>query len=93
VISHDRYFLEKIVDRVAEVDRGRLVEFPGGFAYYHAKKLERQAQAQAAAARPPAKPEPAAKGRDGRGNTRPGSAQVKAGRPASSQARPKSTRR
>ena len=31
VISHDRYFLDKIVDRVLEIRDGRLVSHPGGF--------------------------------------------------------------
>ena len=34
VVSHDRYFLEKIVTRVVEVRDRRLVAFPGGFAEF-----------------------------------------------------------
>ncbi len=32
VISHDRYFLDRLVDRVVEVEGGRLVDRPGPFA-------------------------------------------------------------
>ena len=31
VVSHDRYFLDKIVDRVLEIRDGRLISHPGGF--------------------------------------------------------------
>jgi ATP-binding cassette subfamily F protein 3 len=34
VISHDRYFLDRIVDRVAGLEDGRLVEFAGGYSDY-----------------------------------------------------------
>jgi ATP-binding cassette subfamily F protein 3 len=34
VISHDRYFLDKVVDRVVELKDGRLREFPGGYTDY-----------------------------------------------------------
>ncbi len=37
VVSHDRYFLDKIVDRIVEVRGGRLVPFEGNFSeYWHA---------------------------------------------------------
>jgi ATP-binding cassette, subfamily F, member 3 len=40
VVSHDRYFLDKIVDRiVAFEDHGRIVVYPGNFtAYYEARQ-------------------------------------------------------
>lgn len=34
VISHDRYFLEKLADRVVFIDDGRFVEYEGSFAEY-----------------------------------------------------------
>jgi ATP-binding cassette subfamily F protein 3 len=34
VISHDRYFLDKVVDRIVELRDGRLVEYPGGYTDY-----------------------------------------------------------
>jgi ATP-binding cassette, subfamily F, member 3 len=34
VISHDRYFLDRVVDRIWEIKDGRLTEFEGGWSYY-----------------------------------------------------------
>lgn len=34
VISHDRYFLDKVVDRVVELREGRLTEYLGGYTDY-----------------------------------------------------------
>lgn len=34
VISHDRYFLDRVVDQVAELKDGGLREFPGGYTDY-----------------------------------------------------------
>jgi ATP-binding cassette subfamily F protein 3 len=39
MVSHDRYFLERLVDRVLELENGRLKEWPGNFGEY----LERKA--------------------------------------------------
>ncbi|MFC2105951.1 ribosomal protection-like ABC-F family protein [Candidatus Bipolaricaulota bacterium] len=37
VISHDRYFLDRVVDRVVELKDGKLIEYNGGYSEY-AKK-------------------------------------------------------
>jgi ATP-binding cassette subfamily F protein 3 len=34
VISHDRYFLDRIVDRVVGLEEGRLIEVAGGYSDY-----------------------------------------------------------
>ncbi len=34
VVSHDRYFLNRMVRGIVELDRGRLTEFPGGYDDY-----------------------------------------------------------
>ena len=34
VVSHDRYFLDRVVDRVAVVEDRALVEHPGGYSEY-----------------------------------------------------------
>ena len=34
VISHDRYFLDRVVERIVELDQGRLTEYPGNYTYY-----------------------------------------------------------
>ncbi len=38
VISHDRYFLDRVVDRIVELDNGTLTEFIGNFSDYQAAK-------------------------------------------------------
>ena len=38
VVSHDRYFLDKVADRVAELDNGRIIEYAGNYSYYREKK-------------------------------------------------------
>jgi ATP-binding cassette subfamily F protein 3 len=44
VISHDRYFLDRIVDRIVEVRDGELVSFEGGYSLWSERQ---QAQARA----------------------------------------------
>ena len=34
VVSHDRYLLDRLVDRIIEVDAGHLRTFGGGYSYY-----------------------------------------------------------
>jgi ATP-binding cassette subfamily F protein 3 len=38
VISHDRYFLDRTVNRLVELDDGRLTEYGGGYSDYAEKK-------------------------------------------------------
>ncbi len=38
VISHDRYFLDRVVDRIVELDEGSLTEYLGGYSDYQAAK-------------------------------------------------------
>ena len=42
VISHDRYFLDRVVDRVVELDQGALTDYLGGYSDYQAAKVERK---------------------------------------------------
>jgi len=39
-ISHDRYFLDRVVDRIVELDEGTLTETIGGYSDYWAAKTE-----------------------------------------------------
>lgn len=39
VISHDRYFLDRVATRIVELDAGRLVDYPGGYSDYQAAKI------------------------------------------------------
>ena len=42
VVSHDRYFLDRVVDQVWELDHGRLDTYRGNYASYRAQKAERE---------------------------------------------------
>jgi len=47
IVSHDRYFLDLIVDEILEVENGRIAQFPGNYSEYMFEKrlqLERQAE-------------------------------------------------
>jgi ATP-binding cassette subfamily F protein uup len=39
-ITHDRSFLDNVATRIIELDRGRLLSFPGNFSAYQARKAE-----------------------------------------------------
>ena len=43
-ISHDRAFLDRVATRMVELDRGRLLSYPGNFAQYQVLKEEQAAQ-------------------------------------------------
>ncbi len=49
VISHDRYFLDVTVDRIAEIWNQRVHFYPGNYEKYLAQKRQRQEQLEAAA--------------------------------------------
>jgi ATP-binding cassette subfamily F protein uup len=48
VITHDRAFLDRVVTRIIELDRGLLRSFPGNFAAYEARKSEQLAAEEVA---------------------------------------------
>ena len=48
LVSHDRYFLDRVTDRTVEVARGRLVEYRGGYTAYLAERERRREIEQAA---------------------------------------------
>jgi ATP-binding cassette subfamily F protein 3 len=47
VISHDRYFISKIANRIIEIRDGELYSYSGSYAYYLEKKEEEKNQALA----------------------------------------------
>ena len=52
VITHDRSFLDAVATRIVELDRGKLLSYPGNFAQYQQQKadqLEQEATIQARA--------------------------------------------
>jgi len=42
VVSHDRYFLDKVVTRIWELDRGKLQEYHGNYSAYLIQRAERR---------------------------------------------------
>ncbi|MEO0490984.1 MAG: ABC-F family ATP-binding cassette domain-containing protein, partial [Cyanobacteria bacterium J06659_2] len=40
LVTHDRYFLDQVTNRILEIDRGDLYTFDGNYAYYLQKKAE-----------------------------------------------------
>jgi len=44
VVSHDRYFLDRVVERIVELEEGTLAEYPGDYTYYRQEKARREAQ-------------------------------------------------
>ena len=48
VVSHDRYFISKVANKIVEIRDGELVVYRGDYAYYREKKAEESAAAQAA---------------------------------------------
>jgi ABC transport system ATP-binding/permease protein len=45
LITHDRYFLDQVTNRILEIDRGDLYSFSGNYAYYLEKKAEAEESA------------------------------------------------
>ncbi len=42
LVSHDRYFLDKLIGRVIELKSGRLFEYAGNYSYYMEKRMEKR---------------------------------------------------
>ena len=42
VVSHDRYFLDRVVNQVWEIDEGRLQDFPGNYTKYRQLREEQR---------------------------------------------------
>ena len=68
-VSHDRYFIERLADRVWELESGNLVRFEGGYAEYRVWKAGRRAREVA-----PPEPGPATAVRGERGPVKDGGA-------------------
>ena len=48
VVSHDRYFISRVANKIVEIRDGELVLYRGDYAYYREKKAEEAAEAEAA---------------------------------------------
>ncbi|KJR96229.1 MAG: ABC transporter [Peptococcaceae bacterium BRH_c4a] len=42
MITHDRYFLDRVVNQIIELDRGSLYIYKGNYSYFLEKKIERE---------------------------------------------------
>jgi ATP-binding cassette subfamily F protein uup len=47
LVTHDRYFLDRVTTRIFEIDRGNVQSFAGNYAYYLEKKEEQEARREA----------------------------------------------
>lgn len=57
IISHDRYFLNNVVNRVVRIESGQLTSFKGNYDYYRYKQGENEAVADPESAPDPESPE------------------------------------
>lgn len=48
MVTHDRYFLDRVANRIVELDRRELVAYPGNYTAYLEKQAQRQEQFAAA---------------------------------------------
>jgi len=48
IISHDRWFLDRVAQRTLHLDRGRLTDYGGNYSFYHKAAADRLRQEQAA---------------------------------------------
>jgi len=46
VVSHDRWLLDEVVDRIVEIDRGKMVVYPGNYAAYREQRELRRLEQQ-----------------------------------------------
>ena len=47
IVTHDRYFLERVCNEILELDNGELFSYTGNYSYFLEKKEQRLAQEQA----------------------------------------------
>jgi len=47
MITHDRYFLDRVSNRILELDQGNLYDYSGNYSYFLDKRMERLQQQQA----------------------------------------------
>ena len=42
IVTHDRYFLNRVVNRIIEIDKGRLYNYAGNFEYFLDARTKRR---------------------------------------------------
>ncbi len=48
IVSHDRYFLDRMVNTIAELSRGKITEYAGNYSYYLEERVHRRELQRAA---------------------------------------------
>jgi ATP-binding cassette subfamily F protein uup len=46
LVSHDRYFIDRVCQKIIELDRGNLYQYNGNYAYFLEKKAQREINTQ-----------------------------------------------
>ena len=46
IVSHDRYFISKVANKIVEIRDGQLIKYGGDYKYYQEKKIEEQIEKQ-----------------------------------------------
>ena len=46
LVSHDRYFIDRVCQKIIELDRGNLYQYNGNYAYFLEKKAQREAMSE-----------------------------------------------
>ena len=46
VVSHDRYFISKVANKIVEIKEGQLLLYRGGYEYFKSKKLQEKKDAE-----------------------------------------------
>lgn len=46
IVSHDRFFIDRLAQEIYELERGRLEHYPGNYHFYERKKEEKERQLQ-----------------------------------------------
>ena len=44
IVSHDRYFLSKVANKIVEIRDGQLIKYQGDYTYYKEKKIEEKTE-------------------------------------------------
>jgi ATP-binding cassette subfamily F protein 3 len=46
LVSHDRWLLDEVADRIIEIDRGKIIEYPGNYTAYREQRATRRLEQQ-----------------------------------------------
>lgn len=47
MVTHDRYFLDSVTDRILELDKGKIYSYDANYSGYLELKMQREEMAQA----------------------------------------------